>query len=134
MRILGRLDFDPAALSRPVRTYSKGMAQKLGLAACFLSQRSLLVLDEPTSGLDPQARARFKDYLQQYRDPGLTLFFSTHLLHDVEALCDRLAILHEGRVRFVGSCGECREHFHADDLERAYLRAIDGKHEWHSAA
>ncbi len=131
---LRRLNFEPAALSRPLRTYSKGMAQKLGLAACFLSQRPLLVLDEPMSGLDPQARALLKDYLKQSRDPDQTLFFSTHLLHDVESLCDRLAILHQGSVRFVGSCGECCEYFHAENLERAYLRAVDSRQQWHSAA
>lgn len=133
-RIFHHLDLDPAALSRPVRTYSKGMAQKLGLATCFLCQRDLLVLDEPMSGLDPKARALFKDYLQQIRGTGQTLFFTTHLLNDVESLCDRLAILHQGEVRFIGSPGACCEHYGADTLERAYLKAIDTEAGWHSAA
>ena len=119
------LDLDLAALSRPVRTYSKGMAQKLGLATCFLSQRRLLVLDEPMSGLDPKARALFKDYLKEARDTGQTIFFTTHLLNDVESLCDRLAILHQGEVRFTGSPAACCEAYAAEDLERAYLNAID---------
>lgn len=123
-QIFHHLDLDLAALSRPVRTYSKGMAQKLGLATCFLSQRRLLVLDEPMSGLDPKARALFKDYLKQMRDNGQTLFFTTHLLNDVEALCDRLAILHQGEVRFTGSPAGCCETYGADTLERAYLNAI----------
>jgi ABC-2 type transport system ATP-binding protein len=133
-RVFHHLDLDLAALSRPVRTYSKGMAQKLGLATCFLSQRELLVLDEPMSGLDPKARALFKDYLQRARDPGQTIFFTTHLLNDVEPLCDRLAILHQGEVRFIGSPAVCCDHYSADTLERAYLKAIDTQAGWHSAA
>ncbi len=133
-RIFHHLDLDLAALSRPVRTYSKGMAQKLGLATCLLSRRELLVLDEPMSGLDPKARALFKDYLKQARGGAQTLFFTTHLLNDVESLCDRLAILHQGEVRFIGSPGACCEHFAANTLERAYLKAIDTERGWHCAA
>jgi len=107
-----------------VRTYSKGMAQKLGLATCFLSRRDLLVLDEPMSGLDPKARALFKAYLLNAKHSGQTLFFTTHLLNDVESLCDRLAILHQGEVRFIGSPQDCCRTFAADNLERAYLQAI----------
>jgi ABC-2 type transport system ATP-binding protein len=124
-RIFHHLDLDMAALSRPVRAYSKGMAQKLGLATCFLSQRDLLILDEPMSGLDPKARALFKDYLASAKSGGQTLFFTTHLLNDVESLCDRLAILHDGEVRFIGSPAECCQSFNADNLERAYLTAIE---------
>jgi len=131
--IFHHLDLDPDALSKPVRDYSKGMAQKLGLSACFLSQRDLLVLDEPMSGLDPKARALFKHYLQQ-RQPRQTLFFSTHLLNDVENLCNRLAILHEGRVCFIGSPRQCCEQYQADNLENAYLAAIGAADELSSAA
>lgn len=123
--VFRHLDLDSAALSRPVRSYSKGMAQKLGLATCFLSQRDLLVLDEPMSGLDPKARALLKRYLLDTRESGRTMFFSTHMLHDVETLCDRLAILHHGQVRFVGSPADCCAAFGADDLEAAYLNAIE---------
>lgn len=133
-QVFHHLDLDLAALSRPVRTYSKGMAQKLGLATCFLSQRRLLVLDEPMSGLDPKARALFKTYLQQARDGSQTIFFTTHLLNDVESLCDRLAILHQGEVRFTGSPSACCEYYGADNLEHAYLNAIDSGDDWHSAA
>lgn len=133
-RIFHHLDLDMEALGRPVRTYSKGMAQKLGLATCFLSRRELLVLDEPMSGLDPKARALFKDYLQQARDGRQTLFFTTHLLNDVESLCDRLAILHDGDVRYIGSPAACCEHYSVDNLEHAYLKAIGAKGDWHSAA
>ncbi len=123
-QMLATLDLEVSALAKPVRDYSKGMAQKLGLAACFLSGKDLLVLDEPMSGLDPKARALLKTYLQQLKKQGKTLFFSTHMLHDVEALCDRIAILHGGNVRFVGSPLACCTQFAAANLEQAYLACI----------
>ncbi len=132
--LLHHIDLQPAALSRPVRTWSKGMAQKLGLAACFLSGKPLLLLDEPMSGLDPKARALFKAYLQKRRHQGQTLFFTTHLLNDVETLCDRLAILHRGEVCFIGSPQQCCDRFGAADLEQAYLAAIGEAAGYSSAA
>jgi ABC-2 type transport system ATP-binding protein len=98
-----RLDFDPAALDRPAREYSKGMLQKLGLVACLLAGRPLLLLDEPMSGLDPLARALIRDRLRALSNEGGTLFFSTHSLRDVEDLCSRVLVLHGGRLRFDGS-------------------------------
>jgi ABC-2 type transport system ATP-binding protein len=118
------LDLDTSALKKSVRQFSKGMAQKLGLASCFLSQRRMLVFDEPMSGLDPKARAYLKRYLIGLKDTGKTLFFSTHLLVDVESLCDRIIVLHEGRVCFNGSPSQCCEEYQADNLEDAYLKCI----------
>lgn len=118
------LDLDPAALARPAREYSKGMAQKLGLIACILAARPLVVLDEPMSGLDPRARALFKRRLAALRAAGVSLFFSTHLLADVEALCDRIAVLDGGRVVFVGAPAALLERAGADNLEDAFLSCI----------
>lgn len=118
------LDLDPAALSRPVRIYSKGMSQKLGLLATLLNGNDLLVLDEPMSGLDPKARLLVKTQMQGMKDAGRTVFFSTHMLSDVDELCDRMGILHEGKLRFVGTPSECRERFGASSLEQAYLDCI----------
>lgn len=118
------LDLHMDALEQTVNSYSKGMAQKLGLAACFLSDRRLLILDEPMTGLDPKVRAYLKQYLLTLKNQGATLFFSTHLLADVEALCDRMAILHEGEVRFVGTPVDCCAQFSAPTLEQAYLHCI----------
>ncbi|MDZ7734828.1 MAG: ABC transporter ATP-binding protein [Gammaproteobacteria bacterium] len=118
------LDLDPGALTKPVRQYSKGMAQKLGLIACLASGRDFLVLDEPMSGLDPKARHQFKQLLREKLDKGMTLFFSTHLLADVGEICDRMAILHEGKIRFSGTPEECRRQFDAIDLEAAYMNCI----------
>ena len=123
--ILLALDLDPGVLRRPVRQLSKGMAQKLGLVACLLSGKDLLVLDEPMSGLDPKARSLFKHELLKAKGKGQTLFFSTHLLADVEALCDRMGILHRGKLRFVGTPQECRRVYDAPDLELAFIRCIE---------
>lgn len=123
--VLENVDFDPGELGKPVRQLSKGMSQKLGLAACLLSGRDLLVLDEPMSGLDPRARACVKRHLQALQRNGQTLFFSTHLLADVEILCDRVAILHEGLLRFVGTPAECCDHYGSNDLEEAYLNCVE---------
>lgn len=121
---LADLDLESAALRKPVRAFSKGMTQKLGLAACLLSQRELLVLDEPTSGLDPKARALLKRRLQDARAQGRTIFFTSHALADVEELCDEMAVLHGGELRFGGTPAALREKFGAGTLEQAYLACI----------
>lgn len=121
---LTALDFATEALDRPVRDYSKGMAQKLGLAAILLSNKPLLILDEPMSGLDPKARILLKRHLTQLKAQGITLFFTTHALADVEELADRMAIMHRGRLSFVGSPSQCCATYGAPHLEAAYLHAI----------
>ncbi|MQA41796.1 ABC transporter ATP-binding protein [Rugamonas aquatica] len=122
--MLEALDLAPDALRRTVRHYSKGMTQKLGLAACLLARKPLYVLDEPMSGLDPKARALLKQQLRQLHAGGSTMFLTSHMLADVDELCDRMAILHEGRIRFTGSPAECRSHYGADSLEQAFLACI----------
>ena len=118
------LDLEPAALARPLREYSKGMTQKLGLIACILARRALLVLDEPMSGLDPRARVLFKRRLVAQKAGGTTLFFSTHLLADVEAVCDRIAVLDSARLVFVGSPAVFLQHYSAGTLEEAFLNCL----------
>ncbi len=123
-RMLAELDLAESALRKPVRTFSKGMTQKLGLAACLLSDRELLVLDEPTSGLDPKARALLKDLLQAAHAAGRTVFFTSHALADVDELCHQMAVLHEGQLRFAGTPSALRTRFDAATLEQAYLACI----------
>ncbi len=89
-----------------VRTYSHGMRQRLGLAQALLPGPEVLLLDEPTDGLDPQGIHEMRTMIRDLRtDAGLTVLLSSHLLAEVEQLCDRVAILHEGRLVF---CGEWR--------------------------
>ena len=83
---------------RPVRAYSLGMRQRLGLAAALLRQPRLLVLDEPTNGLDPQGIREVRELLLELNRAGTTVFLSSHLLAEIEALCDRVGVLDRGRL------------------------------------
>ena len=97
------------AASRPLRSYSKGMLQRAGLAQALIGEPELVVLDEPMSGLDPLGRKEVRDLLYELRDRGTTVFFCTHILADATAVCDRVGILVKGRMRDVGSLGELLE-------------------------
>ena len=121
------LELAPEALRRQARSYSKGMMQKLGLLACLLSGKQQLVLDEPMSGLDPKARALFKEALRALRAQGRGVFLTSHALADIDELCDRMAILHAGRMVFVGTPAQCRQ-LHGGgpqaSLEQAFLNCV----------
>lgn len=125
-RAASDVGLEPAALSRMVRDYSSGMTRKLGLASCLLSARPLLLLDEPLSGLDPLARSEFKKALGKLKAEGRSVFFSSHDLAGLENFCDRIVVLHNGRIRFAGSPAECLATYHEVSLEAAFLRAIEG--------
>jgi ABC-2 type transport system ATP-binding protein len=125
-RILHALDLDLAALQLPVRAYSKGMTQKLGLAACLLSRKELYILDEPTSGLDPKARALLKAQLRELKQRTHTVFFTSHALADVAEVCDRMAVIHAGSLRYAGTPDAFCRQYASTDLEQAFLRCIDG--------
>ncbi len=120
------LDLELAALDRPVRSYSKGMTQKLGLAACLLAEPDLLILDEPMSGLDPLARARVKKLLRQLRESGRTLFFTSHALSDVEEICEHMVVLHQGRVCYSGGPHALMQRYAQDSMDEAFLKCIEG--------
>lgn len=126
-RVAAELELDPAALERPVRELSKGMTQKLGLAACFLPEKDFYLLDEPMSGLDPASRIAVKAILARLNREGRTLFFTSHVLADVDELCSAIAVLDGGRIRFHGEPRElCARHGEAS-LERAFLKCIRGE-------
>lgn len=94
------------AADRPVRKLSKGMLQRTGLAAALVSDPELLILDEPMSGLDPVGRKEVRDIIEDERRAGRTILFSTHILSDVETLCDRVTILRKGKVVVSGLLDE----------------------------
>lgn len=96
--VLNLLDLKEAA-HRPIRGYSKGMVQRLAFAQTLLHDPDLYILDEPMSGLDPVGRVLVKDIMQDLKRNGKTVFFSTHVISDVEAVCDRVAIVAKGELR-----------------------------------
>jgi len=96
----------------PLRKLSKGMMQRVGLAQAILHDPKLVFLDEPMSGLDPMGRREVRDLIQSLQREGKTVFFSTHILSDAEALCDRVAVLHQGELRGVGAVAELTSKIH----------------------
>ena len=86
------------ASGRPLRKYSQGMIQRVGLAQALINDPELIVLDEPMSGLDPMGRKDVRDIILELRDQGKTIFFSSHILQDVEMLCSRVSILVNGQI------------------------------------
>ena len=119
------IELDSQVLTRSVRTLSKGTIQKLGLAACFISRKSLLILDEPLSGLDPKARVLVKALLASLKEQNRCVFFSSHLLADVDEFASRIAILHRGALVYDGSPQDCRARYQTENLERAYISCIE---------
>jgi ABC-2 type transport system ATP-binding protein len=111
--LIGRFELDP---SKKVRAYSKGNRQKLMVIAALMARADLLILDEPTSGLDPLMEQAFRLSVQEARDRGQTVYLSSHILSEVEALCDRVAILREGALVEIGSLEEMR-HLSAVSVE-----------------
>ena len=97
------------AATRPLRKFSKGMLQRAGLAQALVNDPELLVLDEPMSGLDPVGRKEVRDLILECRREGKTIFFSTHILPDVEAICDRVALIVGGKILDEGPVGKIVE-------------------------
>jgi len=91
-----------------LRKFSKGMLQRVGIAQAIVHDPEVLFLDEPMTGLDPLGRYEVRELIQSLKDEGKTIFFSTHILSDAEALCDRVAIIHKGELRGVGVVNDLR--------------------------
>ena len=114
--LIARFDLDP---SKKVRAYSKGNRQKLILIAALMTRPALLVLDEPTSGLDPLMEQAFRLCVHEARERGQTVFLSSHILSEVEALCDRVGILRQGLLVEMGTLAEMR-HLSALSVEATF--------------
>jgi len=106
--LLRRVELDEAAWDRQLRKFSKGMLQRVGLAQALVNDPEVVVLDEPMSGLDPIGRRQVRDLIAGLRASGVTVFFSSHIIADIEVLCDRVAVLQHGRLAHVGRLDELR--------------------------
>ena len=114
------------ARKRPIKTYSKGMQQRVGLAQALINNPDLLILDEPTSGLDPIGSMKVREIIQRLKNEGKTVFFSSHELGEVETVCDRVAILHEGELKAEGRVKDLVAQ-HQCDLEQVFLQVVGFK-------
>lgn len=118
-QLIKRFQFEP---KKKVRTYSKGNRQKINLIAAFATRAKLLILDEPTSGLDPLMEQAFRECVLEAKKNGQTVFLSSHILDEVEALCDRVAILRAGKLVEIGTLADMR-HLSALTVEATFAVA-----------
>lgn len=120
--LLTELKLAPAK-HQPIRTYSKGMTQRIGLAMAMIHDPDIYILDEPMSGLDPLGRRLVADLIQKLKHSGKTVFFSSHILSDIERLCDRVGILHQGCLLYCGTLAGFIED--KENLEAAFVALIE---------
>lgn len=124
-QLLQQFDLLSVANAR-LGTFSSGMAQKVGLAQALLNTPRVLLLDEPTSGLDPIGRRDTLDLIRTLaRDDGVTVVFSTHILTDIERICQRAAVLHHGRLLANGDLAELKRKHGAQQMDDLYLRLVE---------
>ncbi len=105
------------ARTRQLRKFSKGMLQRVGLAQALIHDPELVILDEPMSGLDPIGRKQVRDLILGLRDQGKTVFFSTHIIPDVEMICDRVGVIAKGKLLTTGRVDELASHGHTQSVE-----------------
>jgi ABC-2 type transport system ATP-binding protein len=121
-QVLKLVELD-SARKRLIKTYSKGMQQRAGLAQALINDPDLLILDEPTSGLDPVGRMKVREIIQRLKNEGKTVFFSSHELGEVETVCDRVSILHQGSLKVEGRVSELVRKYQGN-LEQIFLKVI----------
>ena len=124
-KLCDMMDFKFDDLNNKISNYSKGMTQKIGLISSVLDEKKLLILDEPMSGLDPKARICLKDIILNYKNNGKSVFFSSHILYDIDEICDRIAVINDTKLVFLGNPKELRERYDNISLEKAFLRLIN---------
>jgi ABC-2 type transport system ATP-binding protein len=120
--LLKLVELEPAR-KRLIKTYSKGMQQRVGIAQALINNPDLLILDEPTSGLDPLGRMKVREIIQRLKNEGKTVFFSSHELGEVETVCDRVAIINEGELKALGRVDDLVAQ-HRANLEQVFLNII----------
>lgn len=116
-----------ADMTKPFRTLSGGTRQKVSAVLAFMSAPPVLVLDEPTAGLDPVSSAALKDHILAQRDAGTTVLLTSHVMADLEELCDRVVFLLDGRIRFDGSLDDLRAFTGTTRLERAIAAILESE-------
>jgi len=117
---------------RRISDLSKGMGQRVGLAQAFAGNPDFLILDEPTSGLDPIGRSEVIDLLLEMKKQGKTIFFCSHILSEVERLCDRIGILVEGKLRYMGTVSDFLAKWQAVDLDEGFRKEVFACRQKHS--
>jgi len=119
-----KLALDPKVLATKVQTYSKGMRQKLGLIATVLTGSQILILDEPMSGLDPLARSLVKNLLRSVKDEGRTVILSSHILADMDEICDEVTVIDSTKVQYTGTPENMKLQTEERYLEKSFLKII----------
>jgi ABC-2 type transport system ATP-binding protein len=124
-QLLSRVKLDEQKWNTQLRKFSKGMLQRVGLAQALINDPQVVFLDEPMSGLDPIGRREVRDLIADMRQEGKTVFMCSHILSDIEVLCDRVAILRSGRLAHVGYLDELRQQVAGRNLVEVIISGID---------
>lgn len=112
--------------NQKIKTYSRGMVQRLGLAIALLKNPEFIILDEPTLGLDPIGQSRILLLLKNLNEQGRTIFFSSHNLFQVQSICHRIGVIHQGKIRFMGRIEDFLTKHKSKSLEQAFLEEVQG--------
>lgn len=116
------------ALGDQIQSYSHGMRQKIVIIGVLIHEPSIWILDEPMTGLDPKSSFILKEMMREHAEKGNTVFFSTHILEVAEKICDRVAVINKGKIIFVGTLGEMRDHFKGNEsLEKMFLEMTENE-------
>jgi len=126
-RLLDLVGLDKKKWNTQLRKFSKGMLQRVGLAQALINDPQVVFLDEPMSGLDPIGRREVRDLIASLRQEGKTVFMCSHILSDIEVLCDRVAILKRGKLAQVGHLDDLRRHAGDSDMVEVIATAIDAE-------